>query len=90
MSAAEIVNKVWNYAHVLRALQNHLRCFIQHFLNYVLVTLQNCFAFHQVFPTLHLESLRASLSTSGTCTRKFWSRSGHDGVGNGDYVEFVL
>jgi len=47
VSAAEIVNKVWNYAHVLRALQNR-------------------FAFHQVFPEL---------------------RSGHDGVGYGDYVE---
>ena len=49
MSASEIVNKVWNYAHVLRALQNP-------------------FGFHQVFPEL---------------------RSGHDGVGYGDYVEQI-
>ena len=47
MSAAEIVNKVWSYAHVLRALQHP-------------------FGFHPVFPKL---------------------RSGHDGVGYGDYVE---
>ncbi len=67
MNTAEIVNKVWNYAHVLRVLRS-LSGIIKYFLNSVLVTLQKPFRRHQIFPEL---------------------RSGHDGVGYGDYVEQI-